>query len=133
MKNISHKKKWDAGTVKVHVEQPLISLIKSKNDQKSDKYCVKIKFCRYPMSQESELYEFKMSLFDNGDPEELLLFISNVHMILKASVTIAAVKNIQYLLTLVCGYALRHFGKFSTEVRITTQEILTSMILGLGT
>ena len=29
------------------------------------------------MSEKSYLYEFKMALFDNGDPEEFLLFISN--------------------------------------------------------
>ena len=32
------------------------------------------------MSQKSDLYEFKSALFDNGDPEEFLLFIRNFNM-----------------------------------------------------
>ena len=37
MKNVSHKKKWNAGTVQVHMDTPPIPLIKSKNGDKSDK------------------------------------------------------------------------------------------------
>ena len=51
----------------MHVEPPPIPLIKSKNYDKSDKYFVKINLRSDPTSQESDLYEFKMSLFDNGD------------------------------------------------------------------
>ena len=36
----------------------------------------------YPTSENSELYEFKMALFDNGDPEEFLLFIRNLTLLL---------------------------------------------------
>ena len=46
IKNVLHKKKWNAGTVQVHVEPPPISLIKSKSNDKSDKYFVKIKLRR---------------------------------------------------------------------------------------
>ena len=53
-------------------------LIKSKNDEKSEKYCVKIKFHRDPTSAKSDLCEFKMALFDNGKPEEFLFFIGNL-------------------------------------------------------
>ena len=45
-KSVSHKKKWNAGTVQVHVDTPMIPLIKSNNDNKSDKYFVNIKLCR---------------------------------------------------------------------------------------
>ena len=51
MKNIFHKKKWNVGTVQVHVDPPLIPLIKSKNNEKLDKDCVKIKLRRYPTPQ----------------------------------------------------------------------------------
>ena len=37
---------WNTGTVKVHVEPPLNPLIKSKNDDKSYKYFVKLILCR---------------------------------------------------------------------------------------
>ena len=91
------------GTVQVHIDSPPMTLIKIKNDEKSDKDCVKIKFCRVPTSQKSDLYEFKMTLFDNGDPEELLLLIINFNMTLEASGTLVASANIQYLFMLVHG------------------------------
>ena len=40
-----------------------------------DKYFVKIKLCRDLTSEKSDLYEFKMALFNNGKPEEFLLYI----------------------------------------------------------
>ena len=80
----------------------------------------------------SDLYEFKISLFGNGDPEEFLLFITNFNMNLKASGTIPAGANIQYLRALVRVEALRLFDTLSAEVRSTTPEYLTSIILGLG-
>ena len=53
-----------------------IPLIKIKNNDKSDKYFVKIKLRTDPTSGKSDLYEFKMTLFDNGDPDEFLfLFV----------------------------------------------------------
>ena len=50
MKNISQDKKWNAGTLQMYMEPPLIPLIKTKNDDKLDKYFVKIKLRRYPTS-----------------------------------------------------------------------------------
>ena len=70
MKNVSHKNSWNLGIVPVHVDPPPILLIKGKYYCKSDKYFVILKFCSYPSSSTLELYEFKMSLFDNGEPEE---------------------------------------------------------------
>ena len=52
-----------------HIDPPPIPLIKETHDGKSDKYFVKLKLRRYPTSSRSDLYEFKMSLFDNGNPE----------------------------------------------------------------
>ena len=61
-----------------------------------------------------------MSLFDNGDPEELLLFIRNFNTTLEASVTLVDSKNIQYLRTLVHGEAFRQFDMLYAEVGSTT-------------
>ena len=80
MKNILHKKNWNTETVQVHVETPLITLIKSKNDDKLGKYCFKIKQCKFLMSQKLKLYGLKMALFANGKSEEFLLFIRNFSM-----------------------------------------------------
>ena len=57
--------------MQVHVEPPPIPLIKIKHDDKSDKDLVKLKFCRDLTSEKSDLYEFKMALFENGGPEDL--------------------------------------------------------------
>ena len=71
----------------VHVIPPPIPLIKEKNDDKSDKYFMKLKLCRDSTLSTSDLFEFKMTLFDNGDPEEFLLFVRNFNMTLTASGT----------------------------------------------
>ena len=51
----------------------------------------------------TDLYEFKMSLFDNDEPEEFLLFVRNFNMTLAASGTLEAGMKYKYLLTLVRG------------------------------
>ena len=70
MKNVLHKNKWNVGVVQLHVETPPIILIKSKHNDKSDKDFVNIKFRMDPMSENSDLYKFKTSLFNNGELEE---------------------------------------------------------------
>ena len=85
------------------------------------------------MSQRSELYEFKMALFNNGEPEEFLLFIRNFNMNLEASGTLVASTKIQYLSTLVHRELLLQFDMFSDKVGSTTSENLREIILGLGT
>ena len=63
------KKGWMTGMNHLHVDPPLILLIKETHDDKSDKYFVKLKLRRYPKSSMSDLYEFKISSFDNYKPE----------------------------------------------------------------
>ena len=77
MKNVSNKNIWNSGMMQVHVEPLSIPLIKGKYDCKSDKYFVKLKLRKYPTSSKLELYEFKMSLFDIGDPEEVFCYFVN--------------------------------------------------------
>ena len=62
-----------------------------------------------PTSQKSDLYEFKMVLFDNSKHEEFLLFIFNFNMTIEASGTLKSGAKIQYLCTLVHGEALNQF------------------------
>ena len=52
-----------------YVEPPPLALIQETYDDKSDKYIVKIKLRRDPTSSMSELYDFKMSLFENGEQQ----------------------------------------------------------------
>ena len=70
MKNHSSKKGQMTGTTQAHIDPPPIPLVKEKHDGKSNKYFVKLKLRRYTTSPTLDLYEFKMSLFDNGDTEE---------------------------------------------------------------
>ena len=46
------------GVVQVHMEPPLVLLIKSKHDDKSDKDFVKLKLRRDPTSENLDLYGF---------------------------------------------------------------------------
>ena len=62
-----------------------------------------MKFRRYPTSSTSDLYEFKMSLFDHGEPEEFLLFIRNFNMNIEATGTLETEEKIHYLRTLLYG------------------------------
>ena len=74
-----------------------------------------------------------MAFFDNDEPEDFLLFISNFCTTLKASVTLVVSVNIQYLCTLVRGEVLRQFEMLSSKGGSITPENLKSIILGLGT
>ena len=78
IKNVSDKERWNRVSVQVHMDPPLIPLIKSKNDYKSDKNCVKIKLRKDPTSAKSNIYEFKKALFDQVDPDDFLLFIRKI-------------------------------------------------------
>ena len=64
---------------------------------------MKIKLRSYPTPETSDLYEFRMALFDNVDPEEFLLFVCNFNITLEASGTLDTAVKVQYLRTLFCG------------------------------
>ena len=117
-----HKKNWNRGAVQVYVDPPPIPLSKSKNNDKLDKYFVTLKLHRDPTSENSDLYEFKMALFDNGELEEFLLFLQNFQMTLKASGMLAAGAKIRYLHMIVRGKALRQLDTLSVELGSTTSE-----------
>ena len=73
MNIFSHKKGWNSWMIQVHVKPPPIPLIIGKYDGKSEKYFVGLKLRRDPTSSTSDLYDFNMSLFDNGDPEDFFV------------------------------------------------------------
>ena len=64
MKNTSSNKRQTTGMNHPHIDPPQIQTIKEKHDGNSDKYSVKLKLRRYPTSSTSDLYDFKMSLFN---------------------------------------------------------------------
>ena len=81
------------------------------------------------MPEKSDLCEFKMSLFDNGNTEELFVLICNFNMNLEASVNLNACAKIQNLCGLVRGEALRQLDVFPAVVESASPEALTSIIL----
>ena len=84
------------------------------------------------MLSTSDLYEFKMSLFDNGEPEEFLLFMRNFNTALAASGILEAGAKIQYLPTLVRREALHHFDLLSDDVESTKTFNINDIIKGLA-
>ena len=76
------------GVTHSHVDPPSITLIQETYDGKSEKYFVKLKLRRDPTSSTLDLYEFKISLFDNCVLVEFLLFVRNFNITLMASGTL---------------------------------------------
>ena len=116
MKNLFHKKGWNLGTNPSHVEPPSITLINKTYNGDSEKDFVKLKLRRDPMSSTSELYEFKISLFEHGDPEEFLLFICNFNMDIAAAGTLDMDVKTQYLCMIFRGETLPQFELLSADV-----------------
>ena len=92
---------WNAGVTQVHVDPRHTPLIKINHDDKSGKDFVKLNLCRDPTSGKLDPYEFTMALFDNGNPEEFLLFFFNFNMTLVESGTLGTDTKVHYLITLV--------------------------------
>ena len=72
MKNVFHKKVWVTNDNQSHEEPPPIPLMKEITTGKSDGDYDKLKLRRDPTSSTLDLYEFRMSLFDHGDPDEVI-------------------------------------------------------------
>ena len=61
-------------------------------------------------------YYFKMTLLENDDHENFLLFFRNFNTTLAASGTLEAGTKYQYLRTLVCGEVLCKFDSLCADV-----------------
>ena len=96
---------------------------------KSDNDYVKIKLRRYPTSIMSDLYGFRMSLFEHVETEEVLLFIRNFNMIIAITGTLETDTMVQYPCTLFCGEALCQFDLLSTDVENTDTSLTVDDIL----
>ena len=120
------------GMTQPHIDPPQISLIKENHDGKFDKYFVKLKLCRYPTSPMLDLYEFKISLFNNGKPEGFLLSVRNFNMTLAASGILDAGTKCQYHRTLDCGEVLRQFDSLYADPESTETLNVDYIIRGLA-
>ena len=103
MKEVSNKKVRISGIKPSYVEPLPMPLIKKTCNGKSDRYFVKLTFCRDPTSSTLDFYEFKKSLFDHGNPEDFLFFVCNFNMTLAETGTLEMNTNIHYICTLVRG------------------------------
>ena len=90
------------------------------------------KLHRYPTSEKSGLYKFKMAFFDNGEPEEFFLLVQHFKMTIEASGTLIVNAKLQYLHRLLRGKTLRQFDTVCFQVGILTPTYLNRVILGLG-
>ena len=84
------------------------------------------------MSEKLDLNEFKMTLFDKGNPEEFLLFMKNLKMTIKALVNLTTRTNIMNPLTILHGEAIYQFNTLCDQVGSTNMTHLNSIILDLG-
>ena len=73
-----------------------------------------------------------MTLFDNADPDEFLLFVQNFKMMLEASRILIDNTNIQYLRTILRGEALHQFDILCVQVGSTKMSHLNWLVLDLG-
>ena len=115
-----------------HVDPPPINLIKEKHYGKSDKDFVKLKLRRDPTLHMSDLYEFKISLFENGEPEEFLLFVCNFNMTLAVSEMLKLGAKYQYLSNIFRREALRQFDSLSDDVESAETLKVDYIIRGLA-
>ena len=74
---------------------------------------------RDPTSITSDLYDFKMYLFDHGKPEEFLLFIRNFRKTLAETWTLEMDARVNYICKLVSGEELCQFDLLSDVVENT--------------
>ena len=133
MKKFHHNKSFQTDAVQIHVDPPLISLIKSKLDLKTKRDDVNIKLRRNPTPEKMDIYELKMDLFDNSDPYKLLLFIQNFKMMIEALVMIIANVNIQYSHNILRGELLCEFYYLCIQIGSMSITHLNQFILDLGT
>ena len=120
------------GTHPAHVEPTPVPLIKETCNGKSEKYFVKLKLRRDPVSSTLKLCEFRMYFFDHGKPEEFLLFKFNFNMTLAVIGTLDMDEKIQYICTLVCKEALRQFDLLYADVENTESLNVDYHIKGLA-
>ena len=130
MKNFLHHKRWVTDTNSTHVETPLIPLTKQMYTGKSYEEYFKQKLIRDTTSIRSDLYEFKMSLFDHGEPEEFLLFVHNFNITLSSTGTLETDTKVQYLHTLVRGEALHQFDFLYADVENTDNKLSDYLLMG---
>ena len=92
---------------------------------------IKWKKCINHTSEKLDMYEFKISLFDNGNSWESLLFVQNFNIMLEAAGTLGSNSKIQYFRTLLRGELLTKFNTLCLKIGMMIVTHLNQVILGL--
>ena len=103
MKIVSHRIRWLLEVIQVNVNPPPIYLIIWYIERKTEKYFIKIKLHRNYTSVMSDVYEYKMTLFENWEPEEFLQMIWNYETSIRSPGDTSETGKNQYLSTLLHG------------------------------
>ena len=130
MKKVSILKVFLTGMTQPHLEPFPIPLIKENHDGTSEKDFVKLKLCRDPTSPTPDLYEFRISLLDNGKPEEFLLLVCKFNKTLASPGMLEAGAKYQYLCNLVRRKLLHRFDSLYDEVESAETLNADSIIRG---
>ena len=133
MEKILNNKGWIYGAVQINVETPTIPTIRGNIDKKLQKCYVKTKFCINTTSGTSEMYEFKIDLFDNGDTEEFLLFQRNYQITIESTGSITMGEKIQYVHTWLLGEYLLGYETLYKQTGNSNTTHLNQILFGLGT
>ena len=86
-----------------------------------------------PTSATSDIYRYKMALFENGQLDEFLLFVQYLQNTIDTIRVKLAAENIQYMRKLLCEKGLCEFETPSGTTSFTTNVNQNQIILGLGT
>ena len=109
MKNVSHNNSRNTGAVQVHVDPPPIMSIKSNNDTEMKEDFVKNKNFIDCMSEMLDMYDLKRPCLTTEN-QWGYFFVQIFKMTLEVvSETPAANDKLQYLYTLLRGYAICNF------------------------
>ena len=73
-----------------------------------------------------------MSLFENGEPEEFLLFVRSFNITLATSGTLEAGVKYEYLHNIFCGEALCQFDELSADLECTETLNVDYIMKGLA-
>ena len=76
MKNVSYKKNWLLVDIQLHVyptPTPLINYDPERNQLEAD--FIKVMLRRKTNSSTSDIYKYKIVLFEHDEPKKLLIFV----------------------------------------------------------
>ena len=74
-------------------------------------YTLKVKMKRKSIPSASETYNMNISMFNDGQPDEFLALLNNFKIEIDGTGTTSPPGRINYLLTMLCGQALREFDE----------------------